>query len=313
MMKLIRGLHNLSSLPQGCVATIGNFDGVHIGHQHVLAQLKQKGDELGLPTVVMTFDPQPQEFFKRGTVPARLTRLREKLLIMKRLGCVDKVLCIIFNDQLAAMPAQTFVEQVLVEKPKIQFLVVGDDFRFGHDRLGDFRLLQEMGAEYGFEVIRMPSVQYEGRRVSSSWVRRVLTEGNLQLAEHLLGRPYSMCGRVAHGDKLGRTLGFPTANIYLHRNVSPVLGIFVVKMYGIREQAILGVANVGNRPTVGGTRTLLEVFLFDFNEDIYGRHVRVDFLHKLRDEEYFESIELLKQQMVIDAENARAFFASSKG
>lgn len=311
-MKLIRGLHNLKALTEGCVATIGNFDGVHKGHQEVLRQLQQKGKALSLPTVLITFDPQPQEFFKRGEVPPRLTRLREKFLILRDLGKVDQLLCLMFNAKLAQLSAEEFVENVLLEKLNIKFLVVGHDFHFGHDRQGDFNLLEQLGFKHGFEVIRMPAVLEAEQRISSSWVRQALAQGDLNLATRLLGRPYRLCGRVAHGDKRGRLIGFPTANIYLHRNASPVLGVYAVKMYGLGAHAILGVANVGNRPTVEGTRTLLEVHLFDFNADIYGKQVRVDFLHKLRDEKRYDSFELLKAQIFKDAQQAQAFFKENR-
>jgi riboflavin kinase/FMN adenylyltransferase len=308
-MELIRGLHNLRSEHCGCVATIGNFDGVHLGHQAVLGQLAEKAAELGLPTTVITFEPQPQEYFSHGDIPPRLTRLREKLRAMQRYS-VSRVLCLPFNRALAQMEADDFIQRVLIDGLGVRYLVVGDDFCFGKGRSGDFAMLQQAGAAHGFEVVNMRTFEIEGGRVSSTRIREALQAGNLSLAEQLLGRPYRMSGRVAHGDKLGRTIGFPTANIFLHRKKTPVDGVFAVEMFGIEGEPVTGVANVGTRPTVGGTRSLLEVHLFDFSAEIYGRHVHVDFLHRIREEKRFESFDALKAQILRDAEQARAFFAS---
>lgn len=306
-MEIIRGLYNLRARHQPSVATIGNFDGVHLGHQAVLGQLAKKAAELGLPSVVITFEPQPQEFFARGAVPARLTGFREKMQALRRYS-VDRVVCLRFNRQLAAMEPETFIQQLLIDGLGVRYLVVGDDFRFGHQRRGDFALLTSAGAKAGFQVVSMHSFAVDNIRVSSTRIREVLALGNLHGAEKLLGRPYRMSGRVAHGDKRGRELGFPTANIHLHRAALPVQGIFAVEMFGLDKEPLPGVASVGTRPTFNGTRCLLEVHLFDFDEDIYGRHVQVEFLHKLRDEARFESSEALIEQMKIDCAQARNFF-----
>lgn len=306
-MELIRGLHNLRPRHHGCVATIGNFDGVHLGHQAVLGQLAEKAGELGLPTTVITFEPQPQEYFSQGDIPPRLTRLREKLKAMQRYS-VNRVLCMPFNRKLAQMEAEAFIQQVLVDGLGVRYLVVGDDFCFGKGRRGDFAMLQRAGEKHGFEVVNMHTFEIEGDRVSSTRIREALQTGNLSLAEQLLGRPYRMSGRVAHGDKLGRTIGFPTANIFLHRKKTPVNGVFAVEMFGIEGEPLAGVANVGTRPTVGGTRALLEVHLFDFSAEIYGRHVHVDFLHRIRAEQRFESFDALKAQILRDTEEANLFF-----
>jgi riboflavin kinase/FMN adenylyltransferase len=308
-MELIRGIHNLRAHHRGCVATIGNFDGVHLGHQAVLGQLAEKAAELCLPTTVITFEPQPQEYFSLGEIPPRLTRFREKLKALQRYS-VNRVLCLPFNRGLAEMEAEAFIQRVLVEGLGIRYLVVGDDFCFGKGRRGDFAMLQQAGAEHGFEVVNMRTFEIDGGRVSSTRIREALQAGNLSRAEQLLGRPYRMCGRVAHGDKLGRTIGFPTANIFLHRKKTPVDGVFAVEMFGIEGEPVAGVANVGSRPTVDGTRSLLEVHLFDFSADIYGRHVHVDFLQRIREERRFASFEALKAQILRDAEQAREFFAS---
>jgi len=310
-MELIRGLHNLRPRHRGCVATIGNFDGVHLGHQAVLGQLAEKADELGVPAVVITFEPQPQEYFSHGEIPPRLTRFREKLRALRRFS-VDRVLALQFNDALAELSAETFIRQVLLDGLDIRHLVVGDDFRFGKGREGDFAMLQQTGAGQGFEVVNMHTFTLDGARVSSTRIREALQRGDLSLAEQMLGRPYRMCGRVAHGNKLGRTIGFPTANIFLHRKKTPVDGVFAVEMFGIGGEPVAGVANVGTRPTVdaSGTRSLLEVHLFDFDGDIYGRHVHVDFLHRIREERRFASFDALKAQILNDAAEARAFFAA---
>jgi len=306
-MELIRGLHNLRPRHRGCVATIGNFDGVHLGHQAVLGQLAEKGAELCLPTGVIIFEPQPSEYFAPKEAPPRLTRLREKLKALRRYS-VDRVLCLQFNRQLASLSADQFIRRILLDGLDVKYLVVGDDFRFGKGRSGDFALLQEAGREHGFEVVNMHTFSLGGSRVSSTRIRAALAAGDMEGAEQLLGRPYRMCGRVAHGDKRGRSIGFPTANLFLHRQVTPVTGVFAVEMFGVQGEPVPGVANVGTRPTVDGTRALLEVHLFDFAEEIYGRYVHVDFLRKLREERRFDSFAALKEQIAQDVRHARDFF-----
>lgn len=306
-MEFIRGLHNLRPRHRECVATIGNFDGVHLGHQAVLGQVAEQAAALQVPTTVILFEPQPQEYFSPETAPPRLTRLREKLLALRRYS-VDRVLCLPFDRRLALMSAADFIDRILVRGVRVRYLVVGDDFHFGKERLGNFSLLQAAGQTHGFSVVNMHTFSIDGERVSSTRVRAALASGDLHGAEKLLGRPYRMCGRVAHGDKRGRSIGFPTANIHLHRHATPVQGVYAVELFGIEGQPLAGVANVGTRPTVDGTRSLLEVHLFDFDLDIYGRYVHVDFLHKLRSEQRFESFDALKQQILRDAEQAREFF-----
>ena len=308
-MELIRGLCNVRPRHRGCVATIGNFDGVHLGHQAVLGQLAEKAADLNLPSVVITFEPYPQEFFAHGAVPPRLTRFREKIQALRRYS-VDSVLCVPFNRALSETSAQDFVRRILVEGLGVRYLVVGDDFRFGHLRQGDFAMLKAAGAQHGFQVVNRHTFSIDGARVSSTRIREALTRGDLNAAGKLLGRPYRMCGRVARGDQRGRTIGFPTANIYLHRKASPVQGVFAVEVFGLDAEPLPGAANVGTRPTVDGTRALLEVHLFDFAQDIYGRYVQVDFLHKLRDEQKFASLDDLKRQIAMDERQAREFFDS---
>lgn len=308
-MQIIRGLHNLRPRHRGCVATIGNFDGVHLGHQAILGQLAEKADALGLPLVVVVFEPQPQEVFRPGQAPPRLTRLREKVQALRRYA-VDRVVVLRFDAAFARQAPEAFIDRLLVRGLGVRYLAVGDDFRFGKDRAGDFTLLQAAGYRHGFEVVSLHSFLLDGERVSSTRVRAALAAGDLNEAEKLLGRVYRMSGRVAHGDQRGRSIGFPTANIHLHRQVIPLRGVFVVELYGVAGEPLPGVANLGTRPTVDGQRTLLEVHLFDFDRDIYGAHVHVDFLHKLRDEQRFPDFAALKAQIEHDARQARDWFGT---
>lgn len=309
-MELVRGLHNLRPEHRGCAATIGSFDGIHLGHQAVLTQLAAHGRERRLPVTLITFEPQPREYFMPQEAPPRLTRFREKLEVLQHCG-VDRVVCLRFNAYLASLTADEFIQRIMLDGLAVKYLVVGDDFRFGKGRIGDYALLEQAGKTHGFPVVTMPTFNIGNHRVSSTRIRVALNKGDFNSAEALLGRPYWMSGRVAHGDKRGRTIGFPTANIFMHRNAVPVNGVFAVEMCGIDDRPIAGVANVGTRPTVDGSRALLEVHLFDFDRDIYGRHVQVSFMKKLRPERKFESFELLKRQIELDAEQARAFFAGT--
>jgi len=311
-MEFIRGLHNLRPAHRGCVATIGNFDGVHLGHQAVIGQLAVKSGELGLPTAVIVFEPQPLEYFAPERAPARLTRLREKVQALRRYS-VDRVLCVRFDQRFAGMSPAEFIDQVLVAGLGVRYLVVGDDFRFGHDRAGNFQTLVEAGRRAGFQVVNMHSFRIDGERVSSTRVREALAAGELDTAARLLGRPYRLCGRVAHGDKRGRTIGFPTANLHLHRDKAPVSGVFAVEVFGLDREPVPGVANVGHRPTVGGTHTRLEVHLFDFDADIYGRHLAVDFLNCIRAEQRFDSLDALVAQIGRDSRAAREWLAGRDG
>ncbi|MBD8162268.1 bifunctional riboflavin kinase/FAD synthetase [Erwinia persicina] len=306
-MKFIRGIHNLREQHRGCVLTIGNFDGVHRGHQALLAQLCKEGRQRNLPVVVMLFEPQPLELFAADKAPARLTRLREKVRYLERAG-VDAVLCVRFDRRFAAYTAQSFVADLLVEKLDVRFLAVGDDFRFGAGRQGDFLLLQNAGVEYGFDVISTQTFCDDGKRISSTAVRQALAEDDLALASALLGRPFSISGRVVHGDALGRTIGFPTANLPLKRTVSPVKGVYAVEVLGLGEQPLPGVANIGTRPTVAGLRQQLEVHLLDVTMNLYGRHIEVVLRDKIRNEQRFASLDALKEQIANDVVTARTFF-----
>lgn len=309
MPKIIRGLYNLPDPAQGCVATIGNFDGVHLGHQAVLTQLAMKADMLNLPAVVITFEPQPYEYFVPEKAPARLSRFREKVEALRAYS-IQKLCVLRFNRQLAEMRAETFIQKLLVEGLNVRYLVVGDDFRFGKDRQGDFALLQKVGKQHGFQVVNMHTFAIEDMRVSSTRIREALQDGDLVVAEKLLGRPYRMSGRVAHGDKRGRRMGYPTANIHLHRAKVPLNGVYAVQLYGIDEEPVNGVANIGVRPTISGSdKALLEVHLFDFEREIYGEHVQVFFLKKLRDEQKFADLDQLIAQIHIDSAQAKNYFA----
>lgn len=308
MKKIIRGFYNLPSKAPACVATIGNFDGVHLGHQAVLSQLALKGDALGLPSVVITFEPQAHEFFSPETAPARLSRFREKV---ETLSCYSvRQLCVLrFNYKLANMTAEDFIQSLLVDGLNVKYLVVGDDFKFGKARLGDFSMLQKAGEKFGFQVVNMMTYSVDDFRVSSTRIRNALDAGDLNQAEKLLGRPYRMSGRVAHGAKRGRTMGFPTANINLHRCNVPLSGVFAIQLFGVAGEPINGVANVGVRPTVGTDKALLEVHLFDFNRDIYGQHVQVHFLYKIRDEQKFADLDILIKQIRLDCDQAKHYFS----
>ncbi|MDF2185212.1 bifunctional riboflavin kinase/FAD synthetase [Grimontia hollisae] len=308
-MELIRGIHNIRDRHRGCVLTIGNFDGVHLGHQEVLRRVVEKAGELGLPPTVMLFEPQPRELFAGEKAPARLTRLRDKYVQLAKLG-VERLVMVNFNAKFAAITPHDFVHRLLAEQLGVKFLVVGDDFRFGARRQGDFSYLQSQAVLAGFEVVSTDSFTVSEQRVSSTAIREVLAAGQQYEAEQMLGRPYSISGRVSHGKKLGRTIGFPTANVPLKRRVSPVSGVYVVRVGGIESgQWLGGVANVGTRPTVNGVRQQLEVHLFDLEQDLYGRQIEVQLLHKLRDEMKFSSLDELKAQIEIDAQTARAWLA----
>ena len=306
-MELIRGLHNLRARHHGCVLTIGNFDGVHLGHQRILRRLREEADARGLAATVMLFEPQPAEFFAPETAPTRLMPLRDKLRALARAG-VDRVLCVRFNADFRAYTAAGFVRELLVEALGIRFLVVGDDFRFGADRQGDFSLLCREGERHGFAVEDTPTCILDGERVSSTRVRQALADHDHEAAARLLGRPYSVSGRVRHGDELGRTLGVPTANLALRHRRLPIQGVHAVRVHGVDEQRRDAVANVGRRPTVKGEEPRLEVHLLDFSGDLYRRHLEVDFLHFLRPERSFDGLDALRDAINDDIDRARAWF-----
>jgi len=309
-MQLIRGIHNIQSSigsesDKQCVLTIGNFDGIHLGHRRVINALVDKAKQLNCVAAVMVFEPQPQELFSPDTAPARLTRLRDKYVYLERLG-VERLICVNFNRRFADLTAQTFIEELLVKKLKVQHLIIGDDFHFGKNRMGNFSLLQKSGKQLGFDVSDTTSYKLEQCRISSTEIRKALEHNELAEAERMLGRPYSIIGRVFHGDKRGRQLGFPTANVLLKRRVSPVSGVYVVKIVS-QDGDYFGVANIGARPTVSGIKQQLEVHIFDFSKDIYGQTIEVVLLNKLREEKKFDSLAALTEQISLDSELARKY------
>lgn len=306
-MRVFRGIPARAT--HSTVLTIGNFDGVHRGHRALLARLTGLAQQAGLPAAVMTFEPNPREFFAPQSAPARLASLREKLQLLAECG-VDQAYVCAFNQRFAALGADAFVERI-VRGLGVRHLMIGDDFRFGKGRSGDFALLQQAGKEHGFGVEAMETLVHEGERVSSSAVREALDAGDLEHAERLLGRPYCISGRVIHGQKLGRKLGYATANIQLKRLKAPLSGIFVVTVDGIGARQYEGVASLGVRPTVSASgKPTLEVYIFDFEGDLYRAHLRVNFLHKLRDEAKFDSLDALQSQIARDVADAKAHHAA---
>lgn len=306
-MQVLRGIPERAAQPS--VLTIGNFDGVHRGHQALLEMLVTKARAMQAAATVLTFEPHPREYFSPQNAPARLTSLRDKLLQLAQNG-VDRVHVCRFDARLAALPADRFVEHVLVRGLGVRHLIIGDDFRFGAGRQGDFPWLQAAGAAHGFAVEAMHTLADAGLRVSSSAVRDALAAGDLQHAQALLGRPYSIAGSVTHGKRLGRSIGFPTANIPLRHRKPALSGVFAVGVEGLTEGWLSAVANLGWRPTVNTlTRPVLEVHLFDWQQDCYGAHLRVHFLHRLRAERKFESLDELRAQIQLDAHQARDWFA----
>ncbi|TYQ13877.1 UNVERIFIED_ORG: riboflavin kinase/FMN adenylyltransferase [Zoogloea ramigera] len=315
-MKVFRGLPNAASRAP-CALTIGNFDGVHLGHQALLARVREAAGDLGLEAAVMTFEPHPREFFaqKSGDLsraPARIANLRDKLQSLSDNG-IDRVIVEHFSSSFAALTPQEFTEKVLVEGLHVKWLMVGDDFCYGARRAGNVQMLQEAGERYGFHVETLPTVMNGSTRISSSAVRTALAEGDFIRAEALLGHPYAMSGHVIHGQKLGRTLGFPTLNLRVpHRPA--LMGIFIVQVHGLADQPLPAVASLGVRPTVDDSgRVLLEVHIFDFAQNCYGKQVRVEFLQKIRDEEKYIDLPTLTAAIDRDADIARAYFAQRAG
>ncbi len=309
-MRITRGIP--AAAHSQVALTIGNFDGVHLGHRAMLDELARAAQRLNVPACVMIFEPQPREFFAPDMAPARLTSLREKLQLLEACG-VNHVHVCRFNYAFAQITAQDFIERVLVRGLGVRWLQVGDDFRFGARRAGDFVMLKQEASRLGYAVQALPSVMVEGIRVSSTAVRDALAAGDCARATRLLGRPYSISGRVVRGNQLGRQLGFPTANVQMKHNRAPLAGIFAVAVHGAAPGVVCGAASLGVRPTVQAQgAVVLEVYLFDFNEEIYGSHVQVDFLHKLREEEKYADLETLKRQIAVDVENAKAYFSTAK-
>ena len=309
-MEIIRGLHNITARHKGCVLTIGTFDGLHHGHQMLLSHLKAKSEELNCPNLLVTFEPQPREYFQGAVMPARLTRFREKITILRGLG-LDRLLCIPFNERTRIIPAKDVIEGLLVDTLDVQYVVVGDDFQFGEGARGNYDTLREAGDHFGFGVSHMGTLKFEHGRISSSRIRDALSSGDFELTEKLLGRPYFIMGRVVYGRQLGRQLGVPTANIRLQRYRAALEGVFAVTVIGLDRQ-YEGIANIGVRPTVDGKEPLLEVHIFDFDEDIYGRLLTVTFLKKVRDERTFDGLDSLKTQIEQDISETREWFATRR-
>ena len=307
-MEIVRDAINLKPKHRGSVVTIGNFDGVHRGHQMLLEQIKQKSQALGVPCMLVCFEPQPKEYFDEYNAPARLTRFREKVYLLEKYG-VDVVLCMKFNEQTRTMLPDQFVS-MLVDKIGVSALFVGDDFHFGKGRKGNFQTLQDAGSKFNFEMSNLRTMTHENDRVSSTLVRKMLADGRFGDAEQLLGHPYFIMGKVVYGMQLGRTIGTPTANIQLHRDRAPISGVYAVEVEGL-DRLYQGVANVGVKPTVSSdiVKPALEVHLFDFSQSIYGQNVKVLFRHKIRDEQKFDGLDALKAAIANDASVAKSFFA----
>ncbi len=304
-MKILRGLYSSDTRP--VALTIGNFDGVHLGHQALLNELRVVAQARGLQTAVVIFEPHPREFFTPQQAPTRLTSLREKLELFAALG-IDRVHVCWFNAKFAQMAALDFIN-VLHEKLFARFVLIGDDFRFGSGRGGDFALMEKIGVQHGFTVQAVHSVKQDDVRVSSTAVRAALAAGQMRTAQRYLGRHYSISGRVVHGDGMGKKIGFPTANIQLKHNRPPLSGICVVQVHAEGLGVLQGVASLGVRPTVKHDgKPVLEVHLFEFGQQIYGKHLRVEFLQKLRDEEKYPDVATLTRQIALDVEHAKKWF-----
>ncbi|MFC1578867.1 bifunctional riboflavin kinase/FAD synthetase [Pseudomonadota bacterium] len=307
-MELIRGLHNLRPRHRGCVVTIGAFDGVHLGHQAVIRHLLDKSAELGLPSTIIVFEPLPREYFSPVKAPARIMSFREKFCALRDLG-VDRLLRVRFDQRLRGMSAQQFVDDIFVAGLGVRYVVLGDDFRFGNDREGDLEFIRQQGSRYGYEARPTPTLSQDGERVSSTRIREALERADFAEAARLLGRPYSISGKVVYGRQLGQTLGTPTANLELRRLRAPLCGVYAVQVSGAGLDDALGVANIGVRPTVDDSiKANLEVHLLDREIGLYGQHIEVTFRHKLREEKKFGSVDELRENIARDIESTRAWF-----
>jgi riboflavin kinase/FMN adenylyltransferase len=302
-MELVRGLQNISNAARGCVLTVGNYDGVHLGHQEMIRAVKRRAGELKAPAAVLVFEPSSKEFIDPEGAPPRLTRWREKFVALEAAG-VDRLVTLQFNERMRAMSPESFVDELLVEALGARHVVVGDDFRYGSQACGTIESLRAAGRARGFGVEQIAPFVIDGVRVSSTAVRERLERADYAGAARLLGRRYRMVGHVAHGRELGRTLGFPTANLHLMRRKSPTSGVLAVRVHGVEQRPLDGVGSLGTRPTVNGTEPLLEVHVFDFSGDLYGRLIEVEFIAKLRDEAKFDSLEAMVAQMKLDAAQA---------
>lgn len=304
-MKLTRGLHNISTQPKPSAVTIGNFDGVHKGHQEIIKHLTDKANQLSLHSVLVSFSPTPEQFFGRNH--ALLSNFREKHQLLSQTN-LDENLLIRFNQSFSKLSAEAFVEKILVQSLNVRYCLIGDDFRFGKNRQGDYALLKKLSDKHNFIVENVNSIKSGEVRISSSSIRSTLANGDFKKACHFLGREYFIAGRIVHGDKKGRTIGFPTINIPIKRKISPVQGVFAV-IASVKNAQYFGVCNVGKRPTVGGDKTRLEVFLFDFNQDVYGETAKIVFKYRIRDEKKFDSFDMLKNQINEDVLKAKNYFS----
>ena len=306
-MKLIRSLDSLHLAKS--VITIGNFDGIHLGHQRLLQQLQQNKIKYELPSVVIIFEPQPLEYFLRHKSHARLMTIRQKL---EKFSCydIDYVVCLKFNPQLANLDAEIFIRQILMQKLNVNHLIIGDDFSFGRNCSGDFSLLKQYADKNQFQLTKIDTMRIGGFRVSSSLIREALATDDFAAAARLLGHRYTMSGKVAHGDRRGRELGFPTANIYLRHNVMPITGVFITKIWGLTKLPLTAITNIGQRPTFTDGRFVLEAHIIDFNRNIYGKRIEVEFLHKIRSESKFSSAAQLTKQIELDILSAKKFISS---
>lgn len=311
-MRLIRHISEapFDKLANGSVVTIGAYDGLHLGHEQLLKQVKTASDRLGLPSIVMSFEPTPKEFFSGSSPPARLMRFREKFEALQDHG-IDFFYCPRFDAQMRDISAGDVIRRILIHGLCARHIVVGDDFQFARRREGRLEHLQQAGRALGYAVEQVPSVIVDSVRVSSTAIREALWTGKMQRATALLGRPYRMSGKIVRGENLGRSLGYPTANVDLRRRQSAVMGIFAVRVQGLAGGSLDAVASVGNRPTFGGTKPILEVHIFDFDKEIYGRYIHVDFIARLRGQEKYDRVEDLVAQMHRDADNARSILAAN--
>src|SRR5262245_46364066 len=310
-MELVRGLHNLRAQHRGCVLTIGAFDGVHRGHQEMIRVLRCEAQRHELPAVLLSFEPTPREFFAKAVPPARLTRFREKVAALDAYD-VDRFVCARFDEHMRSTPPEEFVARLLIERLGVRHVVVGHDFRFGRNLSGSIATLREYESRGSFAVTEVPPFEIDGERVSSSLIRAALEAGDMTRAARFLGRPYRMTGKVIHGAKLGRKLGFPTANLRLHRRATPLAGIFAIRVSGAGLTNAPGVASLGTRPAVNGKELLLEAHVFDFDGDLYRRYVHGDFIERLRDELWFPNVDALVEQMHNDAAQAREILGSER-
>tara|TARA_B100001063_G_scaffold223223_1_gene230275 strand:- start:1955 stop:2896 length:942 start_codon:yes stop_codon:yes gene_type:complete len=312
-LRLIRNIKNFPHdiLRDGSILTIGAFDGIHIGHQVLLNEIRKISNKNKLPTIVMSFEPTPAEFFLRSKSPSRLMRFREKYEALEKLG-IDIFFCPKFDKKMQNINADDFIRMLLIQKLNIKHLIIGDDFHFARNREGSFDHLERSSKALGFELKKISSVVENDKRVSSTLIRKYLHSGNLAEAARYLGKPFRMSGKVIKGEQLGRKLGYPTANVSINRIKTPIMGIFAVKIYGLSQEPLEGVASLGMRPTFyEKKKPLLEVHIFDFDRDIYGHYIQVDFLHKIRDEEKFVGSEALIEQMHLDSDAAKKVFKQS--